>query len=67
MRIKNKMHLGFKKIMISKSSSFMIIWRSNMRITNVASDLTAVGKIKMRDTHIKVILELNFYASVLFG
>lgn len=36
-----------------------------MRITNVASDLTAVGKIKVPDTHIKIILELNFDMSVL--
>lgn len=38
-----------------------------MRITNVASDLTAVGKIKMPDACIKIILELNFDTSVLFG
>ena len=44
----------------------MIIWCSNMGITIVASDLTAVGKIKMPDTHIKIILELHFDRSVLF-
>lgn len=44
----------------------MIIWCSNMRITNVASDLTAVGKIMMPDTHNKIILELNFDMSVPF-
>lgn len=44
----------------------MIIWCSNMRIKNVASDLTAVGKIKMPARHIKIILELNFDVSVLF-
>lgn len=66
MRINIKTCLGFVKIM-GLSSSFMIIWRSNMRITNVASDLTAVGKIKMPDACIKIILELNFDTSVLFG
>lgn len=43
--------LGFEKTIIFLSSSFMIIWRSNMRITNVASDLPAGGKIKMPDRH----------------
>lgn len=37
-----------------------------MRITNVASDLTAIGKVKMPDTHFKIILELNFDMSVPF-
>lgn len=44
----------------------MIIWCSNMRITNPTSDLTAVGRIKTPDTDIKTIFELDFDMSVLF-